>query len=313
MAYPMIVVASPSGNAVPEPAEERPLTAALEPLSGASMRYSPSLYDLPNDAPLFTDLARWPHDVIIVSPLAPRAVYWLLRARGVMGTFRTMAGQIEVDTGEASPGEPPTARNIWCIHRGRHVTAEQIAEQVRQIAGRTSDEQFEADAQTARSAATQSTPVGANGTRPVERWYPVLDMDSCVDCYECLNFCLFGVYDLDAHSRIFVAMPDECRTGCPACSRICPTGAIFFPKHRDPMVAGLVDRGSSTTADNASSPATGSPAAHEAERERNRAMEEAEENASDQTDEQRRDGQDEWITPISDVERWVREVDDFDV
>ena len=55
---------------------------------------------------------------------------------------------------------------------------------------------------------------------------------------ECLNFCLFGVYSLGEEDAILVEQPDACRNGCPACSRICPEGAIMFPQHKDPAIAG---------------------------------------------------------------------------
>jgi Pyruvate/2-oxoacid:ferredoxin oxidoreductase delta subunit len=61
------------------------------------------------------------------------------------------------------------------------------------------------------------------------RWYPVLDGSRCVHCQHCLQFCLFGVYELDAEGQVAVGNPDRCKTGCPACSRICPQSAIMFP------------------------------------------------------------------------------------
>jgi ferredoxin len=47
---------------------------------------------------------------------------------------------------------------------------------------------------------------------------------------QCLSFCLFGVYGVDAQRRITVAQPENCKTNCPACSRVCPEAAIVFPK-----------------------------------------------------------------------------------
>ncbi len=32
--------------------------------------------------------------------------------------------------------------------------------------------------------------------------------------------------------------PDNCRQGCPACSRVCPENAIIFPQHKTPTIAG---------------------------------------------------------------------------
>jgi NAD-dependent dihydropyrimidine dehydrogenase PreA subunit len=66
----------------------------------------------------------------------------------------------------------------------------------------------------------------------------VIDFSRCGNCLECLNFCLFGVFGTDADERPIVEQPDACRSGCPACSRICPEGAIMFPQHGDPAIAG---------------------------------------------------------------------------
>ena len=70
------------------------------------------------------------------------------------------------------------------------------------------------------------------------RWYPVIDFSRCTNCMECIDFCLFGVYGVDAAETILVEQPDNCRKGCPACSRVCPENAIIFPQHKSPAIAG---------------------------------------------------------------------------
>jgi NAD-dependent dihydropyrimidine dehydrogenase PreA subunit len=70
------------------------------------------------------------------------------------------------------------------------------------------------------------------------RWYPVIDYSRCTNCMECIDFCLFGVYGLDDHERILVEQQDNCKKGCPACSRVCPANAIIFPEHKTPAIAG---------------------------------------------------------------------------
>lgn len=70
------------------------------------------------------------------------------------------------------------------------------------------------------------------------RWYPVIDYSRCTNCMECIDFCLFGVYGVDGSQRILVEQPDNCRKGCPACSRVCPENAIIFPQHKTPAIAG---------------------------------------------------------------------------
>ena len=56
----------------------------------------------------------------------------------------------------------------------------------------------------------------------IRRWYPVIDYSRCTNCMECIDFCLFGVYGIDQQETILVEQPDNCRKGCPACSRVCP-------------------------------------------------------------------------------------------
>ena len=63
-------------------------------------------------------------------------------------------------------------------------------------------------------------------------WFPVIDYDRCTNCMQCLSFCLFGVYGVDKESRIQVQNNDNCKTNCPACSRVCPEAAIMFPKYK---------------------------------------------------------------------------------
>lgn len=70
------------------------------------------------------------------------------------------------------------------------------------------------------------------------RWYPVIDYSRCTNCMECIDFCLFGVYGVDKAETILVEQPDNCRKGCPACSRVCPENAIIFPQHKSPAIAG---------------------------------------------------------------------------
>lgn len=70
------------------------------------------------------------------------------------------------------------------------------------------------------------------------RWYPVIDYSRCTNCMECIDFCLFGVYGVDRAETILVEQPDNCRKGCPACSRVCPENAIIFPQHKTPTIAG---------------------------------------------------------------------------
>lgn len=69
-------------------------------------------------------------------------------------------------------------------------------------------------------------------------WFPVIDFDRCTDCMQCLSFCLFDVYGVDDRGSITVQNQDNCKTDCPACSRVCPEVAILFPKYREGPING---------------------------------------------------------------------------
>ena len=71
-------------------------------------------------------------------------------------------------------------------------------------------------------------------------WFPVIDYDRCTNCMQCLSFCLFGVYGVDEQSKIQAQNHDNCKTNCPACSRVCPEAAIMFPKYKAGPINGDV-------------------------------------------------------------------------
>ena len=47
-----------------------------------------------------------------------------------------------------------------------------------------------------------------------------------------------SVYGVDSMDRITVENQDNCKKGCPACSRVCPEHAIMFPDYKTPAIAG---------------------------------------------------------------------------
>jgi Pyruvate/2-oxoacid:ferredoxin oxidoreductase delta subunit len=71
-------------------------------------------------------------------------------------------------------------------------------------------------------------------------WFPVIDYDRCTNCMQCLSFCLFGVYGVDGGGKIQAQNHDNCKTNCPACSRVCPEAAIMFPKYKSGPINGDV-------------------------------------------------------------------------
>lgn len=68
-------------------------------------------------------------------------------------------------------------------------------------------------------------------------WFPVIDYDRCTNCMQCLSFCLFDVYGVD-NGKIQVRNESNCKTDCPACSRVCPEVAILFPKYKSGPING---------------------------------------------------------------------------
>jgi NAD-dependent dihydropyrimidine dehydrogenase PreA subunit len=63
-------------------------------------------------------------------------------------------------------------------------------------------------------------------------WFPVIDFSRCTNCMQCLSFCLFDVYGATSEGKIQVQNESNCKTDCPACSRVCPEVAIMFPKYK---------------------------------------------------------------------------------
>lgn len=92
-------------------------------------------------------------------------------------------------------------------------------------------------AETVEAARSETAAVRHGDWKP---WFPVIDYDRCTNCMQCLSFCLFGVYGVDEQQRIQVQNNDNCKTNCPACSRVCPEAAIMFPKYKAGPINGDV-------------------------------------------------------------------------
>lgn len=61
-------------------------------------------------------------------------------------------------------------------------------------------------------------------------WYPSVDLEKCVGCKECFNFCRQKVYSWNQKkNKTCVAEPFRCVVGCSNCVGICPSEAISFP------------------------------------------------------------------------------------
>jgi hypothetical protein len=134
---------------------------------------------------------------------------------------------------DATADKPP--RTIWCFDLRRDPDPRPLLDEIDRIAAVHGDEPVEPLAEAACSGGNGHVDLAESAR---SRWYPVIDRGRCTGCLECLNFCLFGVYGIDRQGRLFVENPDACKDGCPACSRVCPRGAIIFPAHPDPTIAG---------------------------------------------------------------------------
>lgn len=166
----------------------------------------PHLYHLAQQSPLWGQLAALEGAVVCAAWLNPRPAEWVLSSHGVGGGRLRVFNLAEFATAEAAYGAVLAA-----LEGG-------------------ADETAEAGGLTELTEATS------------ERWYPVLDASRCENCQHCLQFCLFGVYEL-VEGRVTATHPDLCKAGCPACSRICPAGAIMFPLYaKDEAVAGAPGR-----------------------------------------------------------------------
>jgi NAD-dependent dihydropyrimidine dehydrogenase PreA subunit len=89
----------------------------------------------------------------------------------------------------------------------------------------------------AASAAAVS-PLTETASPAWKPWFPVIDYTRCTNCMQCLSFCLFDVYGVSADQKIQVQNQSNCKTECPACSRVCPEVAIMFPKYRHGPING---------------------------------------------------------------------------
>ena len=60
------------------------------------------------------------------------------------------------------------------------------------------------------------------------KWYPVIDILTCIECGTCVRFCPNGVYDKTKVPIPVVINPDACIDHCHGCEKKCPVGAISY-------------------------------------------------------------------------------------
>lgn len=217
---------------------ESALLAGLEHRPELEVSILPHLYDLASDGTAVKMLRSIKGDLIVLAWLYPRSVFWVLDAnliKGRLGRTVSLGEEESLDVAAEGMGRGDVSdRTIWCFDLRSHGDPGAFLRQINEIVTATAGPAERAEL--VAIAPNGKAKVLDESTRP--RWYPVVDVDRCTECKECLNFCLFGVYGFDQSGAIFVEQPDACRPGCPACARICPAGAIMFPQHKDPAIAG---------------------------------------------------------------------------
>jgi NAD-dependent dihydropyrimidine dehydrogenase PreA subunit len=257
---------------------EEDLAARLLMEPGVDVSIVPNLYDMHADHAGLLFLRSVTGPLVVLGWLYPRAIRWTLDRHGVRGHEGVSLLTTEDEEDESNEPEARSGigsvdvpnRKLYCIDLRARPKAEPFVEEVRRIARENAQQTVQlvgwvggppvvvtpteapvipskgaANGNGAAAALTAADPNnGAVSGLPVidepvkRRWYPVIDYSRCTNCMECIDFCLFGVYGLDSLSRILVESQDNCKKGCPACSRVCPENAIIFPQHKSAAIAG---------------------------------------------------------------------------
>ena len=236
---------------------ESAVADAVEKMDGVDLVVVPHLYDLPKSGDSYKQLADIDGDIIVVSWIFPRAARWVLDRNGIQGQSGTVllgnqddqddqndeqasaanaSSELAESVDRVSDLYPRPQRQVYCIDLKVSSEPNALIDEIKRIAG-IDDQEVETGLPIIGGKLVQ---VEETTSR---RWYPVIDFDRCTNCMECVDFCLFGVYGVDGVENILVEQPDNCRKGCPACSRVCPENAIIFPQHKAPAIAGAVTEG----------------------------------------------------------------------
>lgn len=258
-------------NPIKRQLEEDILTALMaEPDIEVSL--IPHLYDMSQQHSGMLFLKSVPGNVLVLGWLYERATRWTLDRAGVRGhEGETLLKNDSEDDEDESEDEPELNgigsvdipdRKVFCIDLRASDDVDDFVVEAKRIANEDADEAFdlmsfikgtphqeqlerylnpERQLEARRALDSGSANSSDKDALPEDtrrRWYPVIDYTRCTNCMECIDFCLFGVYGVDALDRILVEEQDNCKKGCPACSRVCPENAIIFPQHKTPAIAG---------------------------------------------------------------------------
>lgn len=266
---------------------EEEIIAGLMFEPGFDVTVIPHLYDLKADSTGMLALKGVTGDMIICTWMFERAAHWILDRNQIAGHVGTtlLINEDDEDEEEEEELEDEKARvidqreipnrRIYCLDLKITNQSSAFIDEAKRILDelsvkvvslglegnlpKTTQQRFETPTNTTSLdrngqglESPNSNPEGAVTRieeRAPRRWYPVIDYSRCTNCLECIDFCLFGVYGVDRIDTILVEQPDNCRKGCPACSRVCPENAIIFPQHKTPVIAGSAELGASLKID----------------------------------------------------------------
>lgn len=267
-----VVICQAQGRHPVRRALEEDLMKALIDEPGVHVTLVPHLYDMTQQHSGMEFMRSVPGTMVVLGWLYERATRWTLDRAGIRGhageTLLQSEDDSDDDEDDAESSESRGIgsvdvpnRTLYCIDLRASESCDDFVQEVRRIRdedasqsfdllkwiqGSPSAEQLERylqpqDMLAARQAHDAGDASVSREQLPEDtkrRWYPVIDYSRCTNCMECIDFCLFGVYGIDALDRILVEEQDNCKKGCPACSRVCPEHAIVFPQHKTPAIAG---------------------------------------------------------------------------
>ena len=236
---------------------EEAIVTELLMTAGIDTVVVPHLYDLHADHPALLGLKGLAGDFILLSWLYPRAAHWTLDQHDIRGRLgetqlkslwderkkkwekKVQEYRSQDDSPRVADLRPTAQRTIYHLDLRMSDEPRVYLDEVRRIAVELTQPIISLQGLAPLAPATATDTSDPNQAEaPIRRWYPVIDYSRCTNCMECIDFCLFGVYGIDKQETILVEQPDNCRKGCPACSRVCPENAIIFPQHKTPVIAG---------------------------------------------------------------------------
>jgi NAD-dependent dihydropyrimidine dehydrogenase PreA subunit len=335
----VVISQSPSKNPKKRKLEED-IVLGLMIENGIDVTIVPNLYDLKPDGTGMLALKKLNGNLVVCSWLFERAAHWVLDRNQIHGHVgeTLLKNDDEAFDDEAAEEEQEEQddkdrvidqreipdRKIYCLDFKTSTKAADYIEEIKRIHQENAVQVVGLGGSAPASNGLPVVSAPAEASEPVvqridesdgRRWYPVIDYSRCTNCMECIDFCLFGVYGVDRIDTILVEQPDNCRKGCPACSRVCPENAIMFPQHKTPAIAGSADVAASMKIDLSQlfgAPASGKSAEEIAAMERDEQLVAAGRDAVGMQGLKKRQ-EDRPQEPKDDLDSLVDQLDDFDI